>query len=149
MRGLSKMKDTQDAIPEMEAQDVLEKAKPKRRSKPETPVKVRWRMRVLYGDLIAIGPGKVSLLEAVRDYGSITAAAKSLGMSYRRAWLLLNDINSALASPAIVSSHGGASGGTSQLTEIGEQVIALYRQIEQQASAANQKELSQLLGLLK
>ncbi|RUS65507.1 Molybdenum-pterin-binding protein MopA [Saezia sanguinis] len=149
MRGDCKMKNTQDAIPEMEVQDVLEKAKSKRRSKPETPVKVRWRMRVLYGDLIAIGPGKVSLLEAVRDYGSITAAAKSLGMSYRRAWLLLNDINSALASPAIVSSHGGASGGTSQLTEVGEQVIALYRQIEQQASAANQKELSQLLGLLK
>lgn len=110
---------------------------------------IRWRMRIMRNNVIAIGPGKITLLEAVRDQGSITAAAKSLGMSYRRAWLLLDEINSSLANPATISSHGGARGGTSLLTEVGEQVIALYRRIEAQATAANAQELEALMKLLK
>lgn len=110
---------------------------------------VRWRMRIMSNNVIAIGPGKITLLEAVRDQGSITAAAKSLGMSYRRAWLLLDEINSSLANPATISSHGGARGGTSLLTEVGAQVIALYRRIEAQATAANAQELEALMKLLK
>lgn len=110
---------------------------------------VRWRMRIMRNNVIAIGPGKITLLEAVRDQGSITAAAKSLGMSYRRAWLLLDEINSSLANPATISSHGGARGGTSLLTEVGAQVIALYRRIEAQATAANAQELEALMKLLK
>lgn len=110
---------------------------------------VRWRMRIMRNNVIAIGPGKITLLEAVRDQGSITAAAKSLGMSYRRAWLLLDEINSSLANPATISSHGGARGGTSLLTEVGVQVIALYRRIEAQATAANAQELEALMKLLK
>lgn len=110
---------------------------------------VRWRMRIMRNNVIAIGPGKITLLEAVRDQGSITAAAKSLGMSYRRAWLLLDEINTSLANPATISSHGGARGGTSLLTEVGAQVIALYRRIEAQATAANAQELEALMKLLK
>lgn len=112
-------------------------------------IKTRWRMRVMWNDVIAIGPGKISLLEAVRDQGSITAAAKSLGMSYRRAWLLLDQINSALKKPATVSQHGGSSGGVSKLTDVGEEVIRLYRLIEKKAAQANECELNQLTHLLK
>lgn len=115
----------------------------------ESQPRVRWRMRIMRGEIIAIGPGKISLLEAIREHGSITAAAKSLDMSYRRAWLLLSEINNSLAFPATVSSHGGASGGLSQLTEVGEQIVLLYRKIEEQSTVANQKELDQLIKLLK
>lgn len=110
---------------------------------------VRWRMRIMHSEVIAIGPGKIELLEAIRDHGSITAAAKSMNMSYRRAWLLLNEINVSLARPATISSHGGANGGASRLTEVGEQIVTLYRQIEVQASQANEKELKALMALLK
>lgn len=111
--------------------------------------KVRWRMRIMWHEVIAIGPGKISLLEAVQSEGSITAAAKSLGMSYRRAWLLLNEINSTLKNPATVSQHGGSSGGVSRLTEVGEEVVKLYRIIEKKATEVNRNELEQLIGLLK
>ena len=63
------------------------------------------------GETIAIGPGKVSLLEAVRKHGSISAAARSLDMSYRRAWLLIDELNRSLKSPATISEQGGQSGG--------------------------------------
>lgn len=120
-----------------------------KKSTSEAKVQVRWRMRVMRDEVIAIGPGKISLLEAIQENGSITAAAKSLGMSYRRAWLLLDEINKSLKMPATTSNHGGASGGASQLTEVGEQIVALYRQIEVKASEVNQVELNQLLALLK
>lgn len=117
--------------------------------KKASHINVRWRMRIMWGDVIAIGPGKISLLEAVREQGSITAAAKSLGMSYRRAWLLLNEINSTLKMPATVSQHGGSAGGVSKLTDVGEEVIRLYRLIEKKAAQANESELDQLINLLK
>lgn len=117
--------------------------------KQERLSQVRWRMRIMHSDVIAIGPGKIELLEAVRDHGSITAAAKSMNMSYRRAWLLLNEINMSLASPATVSNHGGANGGASKLTDVGERIVTLYRQIEMQATQANKDELEQLMALLK
>jgi len=65
------------------------------------PAELRFRIRVLRGDAIAIGPGKVALLEAVDATGSITAAAKALGMSYRRAWMLVDELNSSLRTPAV------------------------------------------------
>jgi molybdate transport system regulatory protein len=77
-----------------------------------------------------IGPGKVALLEAIRDTGSISAAARRLGMSYRRAWLLVEEINAALAKPAVAAATGGRQGGGAVLTAVGERVVALYRAIE-------------------
>jgi molybdate transport system regulatory protein len=105
-------------------------------------------MRVMAGELIAIGPGKVALLEAMAQTGSITAAAKSLGMSYRRAWLLIAELNKALKEPAVASATGGQHGGGSQLTDTGRQLIALYRGIEEQAQRACQDDIQKLLKLL-
>jgi molybdate transport system regulatory protein len=77
-----------------------------------------------------IGPGKVALLEAIRETGSISAAARRIGMSYRRAWLLVEQINDALAEPAVSAATGGRQGGGAILTPVGERIVALYRSIE-------------------
>jgi len=106
-------------------------------------------MRITEGDTIALGPGKVSLLEAVREHGSISAAARSMNMSYRRAWLLMDELNRALGSPATVSEHGGQSGGGSTLTPVGEAIIRLYRGIEARAAAACAPEIEALVKLMK
>ncbi|WP_233272737.1 winged helix-turn-helix domain-containing protein [Paraburkholderia acidisoli] len=110
---------------------------------------VRFRMRITQGDTIALGPGKVALLEAVREHGSISAAARSMNMSYRRAWLLMDELNRALASPATVSEHGGQSGGGSVLTPVGEAIIRLYRSIEAQAATVCAPEIDALTRLIK
>jgi molybdate transport system regulatory protein len=83
-----------------------------------------------------IGPGKIALLEAIRSTGSISAAARSLGMSYRRAWLLVEEVNGALLEPAVTAETGGRSGGGAALTAAGEKVIGLYRAIESHARSA-------------
>lgn len=83
-----------------------------------------------------IGPGKIALLEAIRSTGSISAAARSLGMSYRRAWLLVEGVNDALREPAVTAETGGRSGGGATLTPAGERIVGLYRAIELQARSA-------------
>lgn len=86
------------------------------------------RLDLTSGD--RIGPGKIALLEAIRTTGSISAAARRLGMSYRRAWLLVEEVNKALAKPAVAAATGGHQGGGAALTPSGERVIELYRSIE-------------------
>ncbi len=110
--------------------------------------RLRFRTRVMVGELIAIGPGKIDLLAAIEKTGSLTAAAKSLAMSYRRAWLLLDEMNRALKSPAVESSQGGVAGGGSQLTALGHELLALYRGIEARAEAACHEDIERLLKLL-
>src|ERR1700728_3292482 len=83
-----------------------------------------------------IGPGKIALLEAIRSKGSISAAARSIGMSYRRAWLLVEEINQTLRQPAVKAETGGSGGGGAVITPVGERVVGLYRAIESQAQAA-------------
>jgi molybdate transport system regulatory protein len=83
-----------------------------------------------------IGPGKIALLEAIQSTGSISAAARSIGMSYRRAWLLVDEINQALREPAVTAETGGVHGGGAAVTAVGERVVVLYRAIESQARAA-------------
>ena len=83
-----------------------------------------------------IGPGKIALLEAIRSAGSISGAARSLGMSYRRAWLLVEEVNDALREPAVTAETGGRRGGGAALTAVGERVVDLYRTIESQARSA-------------
>ena len=77
-----------------------------------------------------IGPGKIALLEAIQSTGSISAAARSIGMSYRRAWLLVDEINQALREPAVTAETGGVRGGGAAVTAVGERVVGLYRAIE-------------------
>jgi molybdate transport system regulatory protein len=78
---------------------------------------------------VRIGPGKIALLEAIRSTGSIRAAARSIAMSYRRALLLVDDINHALRKPAVTAQKGGSEGGAT-LTRVGEQFIRLHHKIE-------------------
>jgi molybdate transport system regulatory protein len=128
-------------------------SKPKDNATPDAsagqPPQVRFRMRITKGETIALGPGKVTLLEAVREHGSISAAARSLEMSYRRAWLLIDELNRALKSPATISEQGGQSGGGCVLTPVGEELIRLYRDVEHTAEAACAKQLASLTDMLK
>jgi molybdate transport system regulatory protein len=116
-------------------------------AKPHT--EVRFRMRIRNGDAVALGPGKVELLEAVREYGSISAAARSLGMSYRRAWLLIDELNRSLKAPATHSEQGGQSGGGCTLTPVGERIIYLYRDVEVVAQRSCAKQIAELTKLLR
>ena len=96
-----------------------------------------------------IGPGKIALLEAIRTQGSISAAARSLGMSYRRAWLLVEEMNQALREPAVTAETGGHRGGGAVLTAIGERVIDLYRAIESHARSAASGEFRSIGSLIR
>ncbi|RFU44832.1 LysR family transcriptional regulator [Paraburkholderia sp. DHOC27] len=106
-------------------------------------------MRIRTGETVALGPGKVDLLEAVREQGSISAAARSLGMSYRRAWLLIDELNKSLKSPATVSEQGGQSGGGCVLTPVGETIVRLYREVEAQAQKSCAKQISELTRMIR
>lgn len=119
---------------------------PPRASGPE-PV-ARFRLRLSRDGRVAIGPGKIELLEAVQRAGSITAAAKSLGMSYRRAWLLLAELDAGLGSPAVESAQGGAHGGGTRLTQTGHELVRLYRRIEHTAARACADDIERLKALL-
>jgi molybdate transport system regulatory protein len=110
--------------------------------------RVQFRLRILHGDDIAVGPGKVDLLEAIRATGSITAAARALGMSYRRAWLLVDTMNRCFRKPVVEAEAGGKRGGGSLLTPLGEEVIARYRTAERMADAAARSELEALIRRL-
>lgn len=109
---------------------------------------VKFRMRITAGDVIAVGPGKVALLEAIGEAGSLTSAAKNLDMSYRRAWMLLDELNRSLRRPAVDSAKGGQHGGGSELTDTGRQLIELYRRVESTAALAAQDDIKRLTALL-
>jgi molybdate transport system regulatory protein len=105
---------------------------------------VRLTLRVDFGTDRAIGPGKVLLLEAIRDTGSISQAGRSLGMSYRRAWLLVDDMNRCFREPVVTAQPGGSQGGGAALTAFGEKVVLRYRTIETEATAATKPQLHDL-----
>jgi molybdate transport system regulatory protein len=92
-------------------------------------IKPRWR--ILAGKQIALGPGKVELLEALGKTGSITAAAKSMNMSYMRAWTLIRTMNACFKEPLVLAIHGGPrGGGGATLTPTGRKALALYRRMD-------------------
>jgi molybdate transport system regulatory protein len=86
--------------------------------------------RIDHGPVRLLGPGKIDLLEAIGRCGSISRAARDLGMSYRRAWLLVDELNRGFVPPLVARGHGGGRGGGTGLTAAGAEVIALYRKIE-------------------
>jgi molybdate transport system regulatory protein len=96
-----------------------------------------------------IGPGKIALLEAIRSTGSISAAARTIGMSYRRAWLLVDEINRTLREPAVTAATGGQHGGGAVVTPVGEKVVDLYRAIETQARTATGGEFRAIGKLIR
>lgn len=107
------------------------------------------KLRVKLCSSAALGPGKADLLDAVDRCGSITAAAKDQGMSYRRAWMLIDEMNRAFRQPVVGTASGGASGGGTRLTELGREVLDLYRQVQslaEQAVAEPMARLGQLVA---
>lgn len=108
----------------------------------------QFRLRILKGDDIAVGPGKVDLLEAIARSGSLTAAARELGMSYRRAWLLVDTMNRCFGAPVTSSETGGAQGGRTTLTAVGEEVVERYRRIERDCAAATKADLQAIRAML-
>jgi molybdate transport system regulatory protein len=109
----------------------------------------RLTLRVDLGEDRAIGPGKIRLLEAIRDTGSITKAGVALGMSYRRAWLLVDDMNNCFREPVIAAQAGGSHGGGAALTPFGVRLIDQYRAIEAEAHAATASRLGELEAACK
>lgn len=100
-----------------------------------------FKIRISLGPSIAIGPGKADLLNLIDELGSISAAAKQMKMSYRRAWELVDVMNRCFDQPLVVSSVGGSHGGGAQLTEFGRQVLCTYKSIILNAKNACSKEL--------
>jgi molybdate transport system regulatory protein len=111
--------------------------------------RVHFRLRLTKGDQIALGPGKIDLLEAIARAGSITAAAKALGMSYRRAWLLVDTMNRCFRDPVVEAEAGGERGGGTRLTALGDEVVRRYRASERLAEKAAAAELRALRRLLR
>jgi molybdate transport system regulatory protein len=107
-------------------------------------VRTEFRLRIRRGDDIAVGPGKIDLLEAIDTAGSITAAARSLGMSYRRAWLLVDTMNRCFRIPVVEAEAGGKRGGGARLTRLGRDVIERYRRIERNAARASAADIRAL-----
>lgn len=101
--------------------------------KSETPT---IRLRIDLSPDSALGPGKIALLEHIEATGSLSQAARELGMSYRRAWLLLDDVNRMFTGPATTASVGGSGGGGAQLTDLGRAIVKVYREIEDVAEKA-------------
>lgn len=96
------------------------------------------------GSAEAIGPGKVRLLELIEETGSISAAGRAMGMSYRQAWLLIDSMNQAFAEPVTETLRGGAKGGGAAVTEFGRKLAALYRTMERKATEAVADDLAAL-----
>ena len=95
-----------------------------------------------------IGPGKIALLENIATHGSISAAGRAMEMSYRRAWMLVDEMNRALQHPVIDTATGGSHGGGAALTATGREVVARYQAIERSALAAAAADIAALKRLL-
>ena len=108
----------------------------------------RLTLRIDFDQDRAIGPGKVKLLELIDDLGSIAAAGRRMGMSYRRAWLLIDSLNRCFREPVVASQVGGPHGGGASLTEFGHAVVRHYRAVENAALAAGAADIEALSAAL-
>jgi molybdate transport system regulatory protein len=111
--------------------------------------RAQFRLRIGRGRDIAVGPGKIDLLEAIARTGSITAAARTLGMSYRRAWLLVDTMNRCFKEAVVETEAGGRRGGGTQLTAVGVELLQRYRKVEKLAASAAALELRRIQRLLR
>jgi molybdate transport system regulatory protein len=104
----------------------------------------RVKVSLIFESGARIGPGKARLLESIRDTGSISAAARDMRMSYKRAWVLLDSMNQAFAEPLVAAAPGGAGGGGAALTAFGAEVLERYRRIHARADAGAAEDLAAL-----
>jgi molybdate transport system regulatory protein len=106
------------------------------------------RPRIAFGPACSLGPGKIDLLRAVADTGSISAAARALGLSYKRAWLLIDTLNRGIGRPVVERSVGGRGGGGARLTPLGTALLRHYAAIEVACQRAAAAELAALRALV-
>jgi molybdate transport system regulatory protein len=111
--------------------------------------RVQFRLRITKDGDIAVGPGKIDLLEAIAATGSISSAARRLAMSYRRAWLLVDTMNRCFKGPVVAAGAGGQRGGGAALTPLGAEAVRRYRHAEALAARAADAELAALARLLR
>ena len=104
----------------------------------------RLSIRIDFGPDLRVGPGKIQLLEEIAALGSIAAGGRALHMSYRRAWELIEELNTIFGKPVVESRSGGKKGGGATLTPLGLSLIARYRAIELAAAAATEPQLKAL-----
>ena len=105
-------------------------------------------LRLTLSDRVALGPGKVDLLDLIQETGSIAAAGRRMGMSYQRAHDLVSALNADFRAPLVETVTGGVRGGGASLSILGEQVLAAYRDVERQAAAATAERLGWLRAML-
>jgi molybdate transport system regulatory protein len=99
------------------------------------------RFRIDFSAQSNVGPGKIGLLEAISASGSLSQAARAMGMSYRRAWLLLESLNTSFQDPPTVATRGGKGGGGVQLTPFGDELVKTYRALEAQITRESERHL--------
>lgn len=108
------------------------------------------KIRLYCGDEIAMGPGKADLLDAIGKHGSISAAGRAMGMSYRRTWMLVDAMNRCWDEPLVETAAGGSHGGGARVTDRGRQVLAHYRALQQAVSGtATGADWGALRGLMR
>ena len=110
--------------------------------------KTSLHLRIDFGGGRSIGPGKIRLLELINETGSISAAGRALEMSYRQAWLLVDELNRMFKEPVVSAQTGGGGGGGTVLTEAGNTVVRLYRDMEQRAYGASSPDVRALSRLV-
>ncbi|MDO5612661.1 MAG: LysR family transcriptional regulator [Paracoccus sp. (in: a-proteobacteria)] len=115
---------------------------------PQKPALPRIKLRLDYGPALTLGPGKADLLTGIAELGSISAAGRRMGMSYKRAWSLVEEMNSAFARPLVDSARGGPGGGGAVLTETGAQVLAHFRALESLLVGAGSGDIAAITGML-
>jgi molybdate transport system regulatory protein len=115
---------------------------------PMTVSPASLRLRLLFGDRLVLGPGKAELLAGIAKTGSIAAAGRAMGMSYKRAWSLVEEMNAAFRAPLVTSARGGAGGGGAVLTETGQAVLGAYRSMVAATDRACAKDIARLAALL-
>ncbi|HET7211488.1 MAG TPA: LysR family transcriptional regulator [Methyloceanibacter sp.] len=107
------------------------------------------RLRIVLGENIALGPGKADLLDGVRETGSIAAAGRRMGMSYKQAWLLIETMNACFKKPLVAAAKGGKRGGGACLTPLGEDVLARFRRMQDSSSRAIARDLAALKRVMR
>jgi molybdate transport system regulatory protein len=112
---------------------------------------LKLKAQLFAGEEIAMGPGKAALLEAIIQHGSISAAGRALGMSYRRAWLLVDVMNRCWGVPLVETAAGGSHGGGARVSATGKKVLAAYRALEAKLAATSgaAEELASLSAMLR
>lgn len=107
------------------------------------------RLRIVLGRDIALGPGKADLLEGIGETGSIAAAGRRMGMSYKQAWLLVETMNACFSKPLVAAVKGGKAGGGAHLTPLGKDVLVRFRRMQASSSRAIARDLAILKRVMR